>query len=220
MKRIQIFSLKFLIATILISTWSNVCAQPENRWVRYFDSGQILDKFIDVFNQRDGSFAMCGLSRVGNNQYGFWLVNADENGNELTQRVYTDGLQGNFSCRAFSVIQADDGGYLIGGRAPLDGALKFTLLKINSDLEQEWWREYGLGASGQCDAVIETKAGQFVGAGYQITNQGSAHAYIVMTDDEGNVIWEVSFEDEDRIYTILELEGGLTICRIHRRCRK
>ncbi len=206
--RIYCCKLFSTIVFIVLLTSAISSAQPENRWIRLFDSGPV-DEFLDVFAQRDGNFAMAGYSVTDLNVNGFWLVIADEDANEISQQTYTNNnVDPPYRARCFSVIQTDDGGYLMGGRHREQNAgIHFTVVKVDADLNQEWWRSYH-ERQDECNAVIETKAGNYVGAGH-IHNDNRWVAHAVMLDPEGEVIWQNDYEQGRKIFAIREVDDGL-----------
>ncbi len=200
-----------LFICLLTLTLSHIAlAQPDNRWVRYYDGiNHRSDAFYDVFATTDSGYAMFGYSKVDVNQQAFWLVKSDREGNRQWQRIYTNGLEGYFQCWGTSIIQTDDGGYLAGGRKlgdGDDGSWHFTVIRMDEDGNQVWWRDYTENSRGACFAVIELKEGEFVVAGYSI--DGGRHAFAAMLDRQGDVIWEEE-HDGQWFMAVREVEDGL-----------
>ena len=86
------------------------------QWSRVF-GGLSYDEAESICQSADGGYVVVGLSRSsvggggGTNIDNFWVVRTDVSGNLLWQRQYGGiGIE-----QAFSVLQASDGGFVIGG---------------------------------------------------------------------------------------------------------
>ncbi|MBT7615669.1 MAG: T9SS type A sorting domain-containing protein [Calditrichaeota bacterium] len=194
--------LLLLFAIVAMSTGTN--AQPVNRWIRNYDGNNDHDYFYDVFATAEGGYAMAGYSGINDQQESFWLVVTDAEGGEIWQRIYADERFPR-SARSYSLIQTDDGGFVLGGqvldRTPVR---HFSLLRVDAEGERLWWRTYGMAAASVCLAVIELKSGEFVGCGRAPLRE----AYAVMVDGDGNVLWDNTYAGRT-FYAMRETQGGL-----------
>jgi len=150
---------------------------------------------------------MSGNSQFGDQQSGFWLVVADQSGEELWQRVYGDERFTGIGNRAHSLIQDDDSGFLLGGVVHTEqGGNWFSVLRTDAEGERLWWRIYGEPDwAGDCRAVIELKSGEFVAVG----RNGMFQAYVVMLNGDGDILWERFYDGGDWFFAIREVAGGL-----------
>ncbi|MBT7789481.1 MAG: hypothetical protein HN757_11460, partial [Calditrichaeota bacterium] len=195
----------FLIVICVIFT-SSLQAQPVNRWIRFFDGQNDRDEFFDIFATAEGGYAVAGYSYLDRQHNGFWIVLADNDGGELWRRTYTDERFPRAGTWCYSLIQADDGGFLLGGRArDANQRYNFSLLRVSADGERLWWRIYEEPNNSQCRAVIELKSGEFIGVG---RGGEEGEAYAVMVNGDGDVLWENTYPGE-LFYALRETQGGL-----------
>jgi hypothetical protein len=138
------------------------------------------DMFI---HERGGAIAKKPLT-----EYNWtYLLKTDSLGNTEWVTTYTDT-----ALWCYSVQQTSDGGYILGG----DGYGYIPgyayLLKVNSTGGLEWQRLFGIPwASGY--SALETSDHGFVLAGYTdyMFSSNTGDAYLVKTDQLGNLEWEL-----------------------------
>jgi hypothetical protein len=197
--------LYILVACLILAT--TLTAQPGNAWMRFYDNIGNADYLYDVFVTVNGSYAMCGHTQVDQGNVGYWLVLADENGQELTQQIYVHERFPSISNWCYSLIQNDDGGFLFGGRVKEGNVSHFSVLRVDPEYNEMWWSEYGdVGWAAECYAVIELKNGEFVAVG----RNGGFQAYAVKLNGEGDVLWEHTFNGR-WFRSLREVDGGMLI---------
>ena len=201
--RIQIFILAIWFLACFLAQMLN--AQPVNRWVRFYDGHNEYDAFFDVFSTAEGGYAMVGVSNLNRQRDGFWLVVTDSDGGEIWQRTYTDERFPGLGNWGYTLIQDDDGGFLLGGRARDENRVfHFSVLRTDAEGERLWWRTYGEADWSACYAVIELKSGEFVAAG--VTQQ--LDAYAVMINGDGDPLWGHTYPGVE-FKALRETQGGL-----------
>ena len=196
-----------LICTILATM---LHAQPNNVWMHFYDNNGNANYFYDVFATTNGGYAMCGFTPAEQGNSAYWLVIVDENGGEIWQRTYSHERFPDINNWCYSLIQDDNGGFLIGGRVRDQENLKhFSVLRTEPDGNMMWWREYGEpGWAAECWAVIELKTSEFVAVG----RNGNFDAYAIMLNDDGDVLWEQTYQDLGKWFRSLrEVAGGLLL---------
>ena len=210
MKKNNLHSLfVFLVFKCLIFVTA-LQAQPGNVWTHFYDNNNNANYLFDVFATTNGGYAMCGHTPTGQGGNAYWIVGVDENGGELWQRTYVHERFENPNNWCYSIIQIDDGGFLLGGRVrDPENRRHFSVLRAEPDGEELWWREYGeSGVYAECYAVIELKSGEFVTVG----RNGSFQAYAVMLAGNGDILWEQTYPDLGKWFRSLrEVDGGLLI---------
>jgi hypothetical protein len=181
--------------------FGNLNGQPEGfRWIRYFNRSLNAPFFKDVFYTVEGNLAAAGDIRtaIGDDRVRApWLLLANDDGEQIWQHSYP--YDRNSFDIYYSVIQCDDGGYLLGGEHQYDehgvGYSTFQMIKTDSLGEILWRCDYGGRQFGGCWAVIELKSGEYVGAGRSETNAGNG-GYIVVVNDSGAVIWDSTYSED------------------------
>jgi hypothetical protein len=98
-----------------------------------------------------------------------------------------------------SVQVLGDGGYIIAGTTESYGAgeLDFYLVRTDSEGNMLWNRTYGGSGFEQCSSVQVTDDGGFIIAGSTDSFGADADVYLVMTDSEGNMLWNRTYGGSD-----------------------
>jgi len=197
----------FGVALLTIVINCSVMGQPGNQYVRYFDGDSQSDFVYDAFKTVEGNVALCGSTMINDRSaLGFWLVLTDAQQNELWQRSYFSAERSTYDI-AYSIIQLDDGGYVLGGRNSIVGHLpgEFSVLRVDENGEPIWWNTYNddFGSLGNCYAVIETKGGDILAVGGAYVDGDRSYAVLINLD--GNVIWERYFDNNGRLYSVREI---------------
>ncbi len=202
-----IFTLLLVLLPILAAE-----AQPEDEWVRFYrppwPSPHNIGWFNDVVFTAEGGFAMTGIGKDSTGRGIMWLVVADEEGFVIQQSFHPQDL-GHPQAEAFSLIQDEEGGYVMGGRC-IDHenedqqAMDFAIVRTDADGEFLWLNYPFLGmGGGECYAVIELKGGDFLACGLGPT--------AVVFNTEGDEIWSRSYREEiggGAFRSVREIEGG------------
>jgi len=194
-------------------------AQPRNDWFRFY-GGPGFNYFEDVYRTADNGFAMCGRSlRIGINPDSirgvpndFWIVKTDNNGAQIWEKT-VDILDENTNDIAKSLVETDDGGFVVGGGSGVqNGRTFFTGLLTDTEGEVLWQRRFGNGDQGLCQAVIESKAGTFLFGGYlkRQDMNNEVWGYIALVDANGNVELDRLFRPDTikNIMAIRERQDG------------
>lgn len=135
----------------------------------------------------DGEYIVAGYtSYYGNepNQRDAWLIKFDSNGNIM----WDSNFDGGGDDIAFSVVELQDGGYVITGKTALNnGQEAVLLLKTDSDGNEEWKKVFNEGTSStglSIDTVDGT--GYIIGGVVDIPGK-SREMLLIKTDSLGSV---------------------------------
>jgi len=179
-------------------------------WRRTY-GGKFDDEAEDIIQTKDGGFAIAGSSESfqGRAQYDFYMIKTDSKGRK--QWDFGDG--GNYDEKCYSIIQTDDGGYLLAGSTITYGArgTDFWVVKVDSGGNKSWSKAYGGDGDDICRSVIKTGDGNYLLAGYTDSfgdpGQGS---YLVKIDKEGEKIWDRASGGtfDDYAYDVILTEDG------------
>ncbi len=177
-------------------------AQPAVELIRsYHGIGD--EELYDVYASDDGGYIMCGTTfnteiDTMRPDYGdcFIVKVAGDGEREWIRIINNDPNE-----YSYSVIETDDGNYLIGGTQND----RFQAMMIDDEGDMIWNRTYADGASR---AVIELKDGNFMLAG-----RSSGSGYLVMINEDGNVIWNNRYNPNGsgRFFTMRETDGGIVV---------
>ncbi len=115
------------------------------------------------------------------------------------KKFYTS-IGGNGYDYAYDVKQTTNGGYILAGSTSSFGFgnTDVYLLKLDSMGQIEFQKTYGGYDNESAKAVVQLTDGSYVIAGYTSSKGfGGYDAYIIKTDNLGNLIWEKTFGGTD-----------------------
>jgi hypothetical protein len=140
------------------------------QWEKKY-GGAMDDKAFDVVQTSDGGFVFAGMTDYDpkTNSYPAWLVKTDSSGNVQWSKKYSETRLTN------SLVQASDGGYLIGTSS--------QLIKTDAMGNVQWRTQY----EEEISSVAKTQDGGYVlvGAGYWTQDEGWK-ACLIKVDSSGN----------------------------------
>ena len=130
-----------------------------------------------------------------------WLVKTDGQGNEAWNRTYPGGD----SADVASVLQMDDGGYLIAANTGFRDAL---LLRTDADGNEVWRKTYGGPDWDTARAVVATDDGNYVVAGSTgwTPEKDTRSAWLFKVAPDGREVWSRTFPG-DGLFTTVDLTG-------------
>jgi hypothetical protein len=167
------------------------------------DGGFLFVGFLDVtaangqgnFGKKDTS----GLVRHGVGE--FWATKLDKFGN-LQWRRYFGGTNND---RAHSVVQADDGGFVMAGFSESDdfdisetkGSYDFWVVKISATGQMVWEKSFGGSGIEIAQDIAKTPDGAYVVTGHTFStdsdvskNRGESDLWLIKVSDQGELLWE------------------------------
>jgi hypothetical protein len=172
-------------------------AVGEREWEKTFGEVDSDEFGRSVQETSDGGFIAAGSSI--NDVY---VVKTDADGNLIWAKTFkrTSEDGGRYeSCQGYSLIESHDGGFVIAGFT--ESGLKHAyLLKITGDGEVVWEKTFG-GVDNEISySVKATPDNGYIMAG---------DAYMIKTDDNGNLEWDKDIRQLDYIYSIdITSDGG------------
>ncbi len=162
-------------------------------WDNHF-GGNNYDWGEVVLQSDDNGYIFTGhTSSYGSGDYDVWLVKTDSNGNKLWDKTFggseIDGSR--------SVIQSNDGGYIIIGYTKSYGSETDDtwLIKTDSNGNELWNKTFGDDENDDRGrSVYQTNDGGYIITGMiYITEQEDWDFYLVKTDSEGNMEWDNNY---------------------------
>ena len=152
-------------------------------WQYTYGEESIDEQCFSVSECSDGGYILGGA--VGWTWDSILLLKTDIDGNQEWSRTFETSV-----CK--SVIQTEDGGFLLAGagQEPWYGR-DMLLLKTDHMGIVLWSQHYDFGASDYCDQVLETADGDYLLAGYSTVGESrpTTWARLVRTDSLGNMEW-------------------------------
>ncbi|KAF5039163.1 MAG: hypothetical protein KO254_11980 [Methanoculleus marisnigri] len=139
-----------------------------------------------------------------------WLVKTDGQGNEAWNRTYPGGD----SADVASVLQADDGGYLIAANTGFRDAL---LIKTDADGNEVWRKTYGGPDWDSALDMVETDDGNYVVVGSTgwTPETGTGGTWIFKVAPDGREVWSRTFSvvGEHQVFSTVDRidDGGFIL---------
>jgi hypothetical protein len=182
------------------------------QWNRTFGrSGN--DEGRCVIQTSDGGYAIAGYTPIHPQGFGdndVWLIKTDHNGYEQWNKTYGGAL----SDIGMSVLQTDDGGYVIGGyEASFAGTDSddFYLIKTDQTGNMIWNKTYGGGEPETSYSMIKTNDGGYALAGVTWSfGAGVSDVWLVKTDSTGNMQWNKTYggSGSDEGWEVIQTADG------------
>ncbi|MDP8239552.1 MAG: T9SS type A sorting domain-containing protein [Candidatus Hatepunaea meridiana] len=175
----------WLSMSLLALLNSQLIAQPDTLWVRYYD----MHSCYDMKPVSDTSFALGGSTNSLESRGDFHLVVTDTAGRELWNRVLVD--TGRWNSHVSSISLSDNGElmYMVGtGRTPSDGSGFIALLSLEGD--SLWMLPYGGLLAYLTTSLPDENDGVYVAGSTNDYNEyGSRDGYLLNVDEEGEELW-------------------------------
>lgn len=160
------------------------------QWNQTFGGGD-TENGHGVLQTLDGGFLIAAITEsFGAGSSDAWLIKTDASGNEQWNRTFGGE---NYDLAEKSVLETDDGGYLLVGSTYSYGAGQCDgwLIKTDASGNEQWNKTYGTENKEHLWEVDKTSDGGYIMVGYV---QGDRRdAWVVKTDSDGNKLWDKKF---------------------------
>lgn len=184
-------------------------AQGELEWEKnYGEEGE--EEAYSLIQTKEGGYTVAGYKRVKDGERkDFWIIKLNEKGSQEWNRIYG----GESWERARSIIQTEDGGYLVVGETWSKGAGKadIWLLKLNSQGELKWDRTYGGRDVDLASKIIQTRNRDFIISGWTSSKgNGLFDIWILKMNPQGELKWDKTYggKGDEKAYCIQQTEDG------------
>ena len=168
------------------------------------------DEAISIIQSSDGGYVVAGeTSSFGAGGWDIYVVKLDSSGNVQ----WTKTIGGSNDDEAKSIIQSNDGGYVVVGRTWSFGAgygYDFYVVKLDSWGNVVWTKTIGGGDSDDANSVIQSSDGGYVVAGSTRSFTEDVNIYVVKLDSSGNVVWTktIGGSSNDVALSIIQSSDG------------
>jgi TolB-like protein len=166
-------------------------------WAKNY-GGAEADEGFGVQQTTDGGFIVCGntLSISSDLTSDIFLIKTDALGDTMWTREFT----GIFDDFGYSVVQADDGGYLVTGTTNSfgPGVYDFCAVKTNANGLYQWSRTYGHFGLEYSYTMIKVTSGGYAIAGHTSSfGAGDVDVCLLRIDNGGNMLWAKTYGRDD-----------------------
>jgi PGF-pre-PGF domain-containing protein len=216
----------------VIAGYTEVEDDNYDLWIIEFDSNgtvnqswivgkgtDTIDKgYSIVQNNTTGDYIITGLTYgfgyPGNMDLWFYKIDPDSGTNTSTIWGTTDELE-----EGHSIYETKDGGYIITGQTGSEVYKNFTILKVDSDGNEEWHKPHNSSNNDSGSFIQQTYDEGFITIGYtNFTVNEKKDIYINKTDVNGNFQWNRTFNEthtekpiNDGLYINQTRDGGFVI---------
>lgn len=166
--------------------------------------GYFFTGFLDITSARADGNTEKGNSVTSHGVGEFWGTKIDEEGS-VQWRGYFGGTNND---RAHSVVQTNDGGFVMAGFTESDdfdisntnGSYEFWVVKVDSFGNLLWEQSYGGEGIEVSYDIAKTVDNGFVVVGNTFStngdillNHGESDMWMIKLDEDGNLIWEQTY---------------------------
>jgi hypothetical protein len=139
----------------------------------------------------------------------FWIIKINKDGNIEWDEVFGE----NGPDIANSIIQTEDGGYIVVGFIWTLYAEKqdIWIIKLDENGNKEWEKTFDKDENDAAYSIIQTKDGGYAIAGSSgFKLWGEADCWVIKLDAKGDMEWENSFGGTgwDEIFSIVQTKDG------------
>jgi len=126
-----------------------------------------------------------------------YIIKTDSNGN----KEWDLKLGGPFDDYGYSILESSDGSYIFTGVVGSSGRNEdIWLVKLDNDGDIVWEKRYDYSNDDYGYSIDETVDNGFIICGYIKKNGEKSQLFLMKTDSEGNLEWDVDFGGEGDDY--------------------
>ena len=168
------------------------------------DDGFFFVGFLDVVSSGGEGSSAKGNSITRHGVGEFWGTRLDAAGNLVWRRYFG----GSNNDRAHSVVQANDGGFILAGFSEsgdsdislAKGSYDYWVVKVDAKGELVWEKSFGGTGIEVSYDIAKTDDGAYVITGHTFSNDadisvnhGESDVWLIKIDDDGELIWEQTY---------------------------
>ncbi len=178
----------------------------EEQWAQTY-GGEAQEELFDAIQTDDGGFFLGGSVRENteNSCWDIFVVKTDNAGEE----EWTQRLGGDRDDECHSVMQLDDGSYVIAGFTCSFGAggADYYLARLSSEGETVWTQTFGSEEEENCRVFVRTEDGDFILAGtrgaWMDPEELNSCIWLVRADENGELVSSQLIESEEGEFQVI-----------------
>ena len=160
--------------------------------VEYYGSGSSDEFCTDIDQTIDGGFILSGYQTKGNVSSEM-ILKIDRNLQQVWSEPKIYPNQFNRSVKDCGIMQTRDRGYIVTSTIELDDPKndEISLLRLNSEGEEQWRKTYGSNEDDTGSKVIELEDGSFVivgTIGFDINPDSESKMCLIKINREGDLV--------------------------------
>ena len=177
---------------LLILSFSTSVASAQVTFQKTF-GGTNDDMAFDIKQTTNGGYIITGYTEsFGTGDKDVLLIKIDNNGTEEWSKTYG----GTSDEEAYSVMQTDDGGYIVCGYTESFGVGGWDVYVIRTDAfgDTLWTKSFGGGSNDRMFGIRQVNDGGFIMANYTTSfGAGNWDVYLVKIDGNGTLKWAKTY---------------------------
>ncbi len=162
-------------------------AQGNLQWTKTIGGSSIRDLGFSIIQTNDGGYIITGYTTsFGAGGYDVYVIKLDASGT----LQWTKAIGGVNDDGGNSIIQTNDGGYVIAGYTNSFGAGgDVYVIKLDASGTLQWTKTIGGANNDRGNSIIQTNDGGYAIAGYTSSfGAGSNDIYVIKLDAQGNLV--------------------------------
>lgn len=187
----------------------------DQKWIKYF-GGQYDDRSWEVIESKNGNIVIAAEYSIADNKANIdgWLLILDSDGKQVSSTKYGYSSDNDKVDRLFSVVEDNDGGFIMSGFTNSAGAGDYDVLVIKADQQgKEQWRKTFGGSRfdvGHTIKLLDGKGYMVCGYTRSARSNGKGDVYLLQLERTGKILKERSFgeENEERTLTFAPRPDG------------
>jgi len=184
-------------------------AKGNIEWENSF-GGTGWDEIYSIIQTKDGSFVTTGyVWSKGAGRGDVYVAKLNKRGDVVWDKTFG----GSENDEAHSIIQTEDGGYVVTGFTVSEdtGDRDIWVIKLDKDGNKVWDKTLGGTSEDWANSIIQTKDGGYMVAGWtSLMGAGKTDVWIVKLDKRGDLVWDKTFggSENDEAHSIIQTEDG------------
>jgi hypothetical protein len=176
-----------LVASLLWFLFSSLGQVAQSTFFKVYPT--LYDKTSrDILETADGGYIICGMTNNSNlYDCDLYVMKTDGAGNMQWEKSF-GGSKPDY---AYSMVQTNDGNYLITGYSQSFGGgdMDVYLVKISPSGSLIWQKTYIGWGNEEAREIIKSADGNYIIVGSTNSNLPSQDAFLMKVDGDGAVIW-------------------------------
>ncbi|MFC2161678.1 CFI-box-CTERM domain-containing protein [Acidobacteriota bacterium] len=178
-----------------------ISSNGDIEWKHYYEDPNREDLGIQqhgaelrsVQQTNDGGYiAACSAYLLERDKYDIWILKLFPNGEVEWNRAY----RGSLDDRAHSMLQTNDGGYIVAGytNSSTAGGNDIWILKLASDGNIEWQKTFGESQTELAYSIKQTNDGGYIVVGHSNSRTaGNGDIWILKLSSSGDIEWNKAY---------------------------
>ena len=184
-------------------------AKGNMEWDNNF-GGTGWDEIYSIIQTKDGSFITTGcVWSKGAGRGDVRVAKLNKRGNLVWDKTF--GGSENDETR--SIVQTEDGGYVVAGFTVSEdtGDRDIWIIKLDKEGNKVWDRTFGGTSEDWANSIIQNKNGDYIVAGWtKSIGVGKTDVWIIKLNKRGDLVWDKTFggSENDEAHSIIQTNDG------------